>query len=783
MSLRILFAWVWAIVVCLLFIHSFYLWFGKGIAPDTDILALLPVQERDPVLQQALTRMLDSSQQRLIVLVGAEDWSNAQHAADGYGDVLARHPDLFQSADPMSDRRDWLALFRPHRLNLLTPQAEADLRSRPEEYWTDIALAKLYSPFSGLQLGAWRDDPFGLFGRWIQARAQETPVRSRDGRLFVENEGRQYVVLPFTLRRPAFSMETQQRVMPALAQARQVAQSSGPQVEVVVTGVILHAAAASEQARKEISLIGVGSVIGVVALTWITFHQFYPVALILLSIGIGCLGALSVCWWIFDRLHILTLVFGASLVGVAQDYGIYFLCNRFNADKKIGSMRLLRRLLPGLALTLTTTVIGYFGLIFAPFPGLRQMGIFSALGLLFAWLTVVLWFPILVHSSSAQATSPARRYGASVARWPVWSAKPSMVWAGVLFGAVAAFGFSRLGVDDDIRLLQNPPKNLIDDQLKLSQLLDTPSLAQFYLARGATPDAVLQREEMLKERLDTLIEEGAISGYQATSNWVPSRGVQTMHRRLVEQTLLNENGPLSAVALKIGENGGWVAAMRQHLLNSSSTLTPDELLNTPASEPWRHLWLGQVSGGYASMITVRGVTQTGLVPLQQAGAGLEGVRWVDQIDEISSVLGRYRRYMGWVMLVSFFTVYCLLFPRYRGATWRVLAPTVLASVTTIALLGMTGESLQLFHVLALMLILGIGVDYGIFFQENPIQRPDTEWLAAGLSALSTLLSFGLLGLSKTPALQAFGVTLSIGIITVWLIVPCFRRERAWGESL
>jgi len=161
--------------------------------------------------------------------------------------------------------------------------------------------------------------------------------------------------------------------------------------------------------------------------------------------------------------------------------------------------------------------------------------------------------------------------------------------------------------------------------------------------------------------------------------------------------------------------------------------------------------------------------------LEHAAFGLEGVRWVDQLHEISSVLGHYRRYMGGVLLVSYFAVYCLLYPRYRGATWRVLAPTALASVTVLALLGITSQNLQLFHVLALMLILGIGVDYGIFFQENPIGRPDTAWLAAGLSALSTLLSFGLLGLSNTPALRAFGFTMLIGITTVLLIVPCFRN--------
>jgi hypothetical protein len=53
-----------------LLIHNAYLCSGGQITPDTDILALLPIQERDPVLQQAFIRMVDSAQQRLIVLVG-----------------------------------------------------------------------------------------------------------------------------------------------------------------------------------------------------------------------------------------------------------------------------------------------------------------------------------------------------------------------------------------------------------------------------------------------------------------------------------------------------------------------------------------------------------------------------------------------------------------------------------------------------------------------------------------------------------------------------------------
>jgi predicted exporter len=112
----------------------------------------------------------------------------------------------------------------------------------------------------------------------------------------------------------------------------------------------------------------------------------------------------------------------------------------------------------------------------------------------------------------------------------------------------------------------------------------------------------------------------------------------------------------------------------------------------------------------------------------------------------------------------------------------VLAPTALASIATLALLGIAGQSLQLFHVLALMLILGVGVDYGIFLQEHGVRRDPIAWLAVVLSALSTLLSFGLLSLSKTPALQAFGVTMLIGTTVVWLIVPCFDNHPVEKEE-
>jgi predicted exporter len=765
---------LWALMVCLLLGHNAYLWLVKRIVPDTDILALLPVQERDPVLQQSFTHMVDAAQQRVVVLAGAADWQQAVRAADAYSAVLAGHKDLFE-ATPVDEQTqsDWLSLFQQHRLTLLTAQQEQQLRDMPSGFWLQNALSKLYSPFGGPKLGSWQEDPFGLFSGWVQERAQETPVRPRDGHLFVADAGKQYVLLPLTLKVPALSMTAQETVLPLLQQASAAARTAYPQVELIHAGVILHAANASAQASGEVSTIGIGSLLGIILLMWFAFHSFKPISLILLSIGIGCLGSLSVCWLLFERIHLMTLVFGASLIGVAQDYGIYFLANRLGADEELDSPALLKRLLPGLGLTLLAAVIGYMGLALTPFPGLRQMAVFSALGLVFAWLTVVFWFPVMIAGRTLKSGALVRRYGATLAHWPLLRMNRRTLVAVTLFTIAAGIGISRLGANDDIRLLQNPPKHLIDDQLKLSKLLDAPTPVQFFLVRSASAETLLQREEALKQRLDPLIARHSISGYQAMSNWVPSARTQQARRALIDAKLLGDDGPLAGLAAQTGEDRQWIAATRAGLEAAGTPLTIDDFLKTPASEPWRHLWLGQIDGGYASIVALRGLRNADVPQLQRAAQGLDGVQWVDKVAEISSVLGRYRQYMGWVVLGAYAVVFALLFPRYRRRTWRVLAPAAMASIATLALLGYASQHLQLFHVLALMLLLGVGVDYGIFMQEHPDRRNTTPWLAVGMSAANTILSFGLLGLSKTPALQAFGMTMLLGTALVWLIVPCF----------
>ncbi|HEY9106355.1 MAG TPA: MMPL family transporter, partial [Roseateles sp.] len=201
-------------------------------------------------------------------------------------------------------------------------------------------------------------------------------------------------------------------------------------------------------------------------------------------------------------------------------------------------------------------------------------------------------------------------------------------------------------------------------------------------------------------------------------------------------------------------------------------IEPQAWLASPVSEPLRAQWLGRLGENHVSVVLLRGAeaadTRAALAALK-----LDGVAWVDKVGEVSQLLGRYRQLMSAVLVLGFALTWAALAWRFGRASWRALAPTALASVLTVALLAICGQVLQLFHILPLLILLGLGVDYGIFLLEQPGRAETRPFLSVTLAAASTLLSFGLLALSSTPALQAFGLTLLIGVFLAWFLTPFF----------
>ena len=118
---------------------------------------------------------------------------------------------------------------------------------------------------------------------------------------------------------------------------------------------------------------------------------------------------------------------------------------------------------------------------------------------------------------------------------------------------------------------------------------------------------------------------------------------------------------------------------------------------------------------------------------------------------------------------------------------RSVTPSALSLAVALATLGWLGASLNLFALLALTLVLGIGINYTLFFS-NPKGTPLTSLLAVSLAMMTTLLTLGMLVFSSTSAISSFGVVLCSGIFSAFLISPLAlrpskSRKRKCGESL
>jgi predicted exporter len=732
---------VWTLIAALVLVHQVHLWTG-GLAIETDLLALLPRDERDAAAEEALRHLADSASRSIVVLVTGPTEDVSQAAADVYAVALKS-----ERLRPVPSRTalslDELAVYRDR---LLTPSQRARLeRSSPEEL-EQLALMQLQQPV-GQRLGDFRDDPLALFPEFLRERAQATKVRPVNGHLMADRS----VLLRFELVGAAFALDGNAHLANALEAAKAVVPAG---VEVLAAGVPLFAEAAATQANGEVSTVGTGSLLAILLIMFFAFRSPRPLLLVVLSVGMGVALGLSVCVLVFGKVHLMTLVFGAGLVGVAEDYGIHYFASR-QAEPNRDRRELLQHLTPGLFLALLTSVAGYVMLTLAPMPGLRQVALFSSMGLLGAFLTVLAWFPILDRGEMKQ-TRFSQVWAGTREKWPSLSNRGIAI-AVVVVAIISGLGISRLKPLDDVRALQSSPPALLDAQKTVAQRIGLPSPAQFFIVRGDTEAERLEREEALAAKLDGLKETGVLTGYDAVSSWVPSPKRQDAQQALYVKS---RDAVLTRLADELEEGSPAPA---------SPVLTVDAALKTSIGEVLRPLWMKD-----ASVVLVHAPSRERLSELA-ALSSLPGVRFVDRTADLSSIMQRWRTGMTELLAVGYAIIFAALWWRFRGRAWRALLPTLVASALAMATVGFLGEPMTLFHVLALWLLLGMGVDYGIFLQEH--EHGGEAWLAVGLGAVSTLLSFGLLAVSTTPAIHAFGVTLGVGVTLVWLISPMPARTR------
>lgn len=756
-----------------------------GLPWRTDLLALLPHDAQDVQRQHAEDAVTRALSQRVLVLVGHRDQATAIAAARTLEDRLRQSG--VAGIEPTVPGPEALVrlgtLYAPFRRGLLSDSDRAALQRGDGQAVADRALSQVFGFVGISDAKLLRSDPFLLLpGFFTALPVPFAKVRTVDGVPMVTDGHINWVLVIVRLTEDPYSLDVQARLDKALALPDQQG------LRTLRLGAAFFAHAGAETALDESTRIGLLSTLGTVLLILLAYRALAPLWLSLLVIGAGVLIGLVASLLIFDELHVATLLFGVSLIGVAVDYSLQYCTEIFAAPADPPTR--LRRVRVGIALGTTTTVIGYLTLLFAPFPGLYQIATFSAAGLVAAWLTVMLWLPALDRSRPP-------RHGRWMLEWmaallTLWHGRRRSVIAGVAL-VVAVAGLSRLHADDDVRRMQSLSAPLVAQQKEIHRLIGGIGEGPFFLIRAANDDAALRAEEALADRLTPLRRDSAVAGWLAPALFVPSAERQLANQALVARVL----DPMQAEHMhRLGLDaepgpgtGTGPAATNRADVNTGRTGTTGLDANTgPNAGTGPVLTLKAVlaaGGPFASLVIAPGihvVLLDGLAKpdaISAAANGLPGVTYVDPAGQFSALLAKYRVRAIGLLAVSALLMAPPLVWRYgwRGAL-RIMVPPALAVLLAPALRAFAGAGFGFFDAMALVLVLSIGVDYAIFCAETRGDRAPVTMLAVTLAAGTALLSFGLLALSQVAAVHAFGSTMTLGILLAFALAPMAREDSA-----
>ncbi len=570
------------------------------------------------------------------------------------------------------------------------------------------------------------------------------------------------------------------------------------------------------------------------------FRSFKLTLATLFALGLGLCYSLGFAALAVGRLNLISIAFAVLYIGMGVDYATYLtLRYREYLLDRLPPLAALRQSLgsvaPILFLCALTTALGMFGFIFTPYEGVAELGIIAGSSMFIVVFVTLTAMPALLRfiqlkPPSAWVRRQSMFFPLAVAVFPERQAK--WIKRASFFAVLAALG-GLCAVEVDFN-----PVNLRDPNSEsvraFKQLLATKETSPMFLTSLAEGK---ERTLALKHQLETLPEvEAAVSVFDL----IPTDQGEKL--AIIEELALLLGPQFEhPLALKPGTTTlSELEQFRQELTQRPETIalspkTQSELLTAlerfishcqqlPAELCQRALDRLQSS----LLVTFPHVMEKLRLGLLAQPFGVEDlpqdlrVRWVvDGVFRIDAfpardmnVLKNVREFVQQVrsvdpevtglpviyiesmrvILGSFFKAFaiavalitlllCLLLKSVTDV-FLVLLPLVLSSVFTGAVTSLIGLPFNYANVIALPLLFGLGVNYGVYMVGRmhvlPPDRPIlTTSTARGIffSALTTLASFASLALVSHAGIASMGKLLGLGltltIACTFFILPAF----------
>ena len=610
------------------------------------------------------------------------------------------------------------------------------------------------------------NDPTGEFLTILKIWTRSTSPKRLHG-VWFSSDG-QYALLAIETKASGFDLDAQEQLQRNLADAvSSINQEYLPDagVQIAQTGPAVFAVESRAAIKEEAQWLSFFATVLVIGFLIACYRSVTLVVLSVVPLASGLLAGVIVVSSVYGYIHGITLAFGTTLIGVAIDYPIHVFSHLLPNSSP---SKVVRRIWPIMRLGAVTTAVGYGAMLFSGFPGLSQLGLFAIVGLMTA-ATVTKW---ILPSLIPEGTEAVPQGRGLINRLDSLS-KFSFVLPIVIMVSLGYLMWS------DKPLWENDLANFSPISQKSKQLdarlrneLGAPDVRDVMVLTAPSEQEILEKSEKLMPLLDQLVRQQTLTGYDMAARYLPSIRMQ-QRRQSALPNLQQLEQQLSQAREGLPFKGGIFHTFKQDV-EAGKNLQPvdsHKFHNTVLGEKIGSL-LFQEEGKWVGLITLQGVTnRTQLITLSSEPNNGD-LYYLDLKQESNHMVSTYREEMINFLSVGVVAIMIILVFALRSpkACLRVLFPVATTTLAVVAVLHSVDERLSLFHLASILLVVGIGLDYALFFNrdhESETERIQTIF-AVLVCSVTTILVFGLLALSQTPVLHSIGSTAALGAFCCFL---------------
>ncbi|MBP2306700.1 MMPL family transporter [Azospirillum melinis] len=599
---------------------------------------------------------------------------------------------------------------------------------------------------------------------------------SRDG-VWVSADGARALLLVQTAA-PGFDMDAQQKTLDLIRGAFDEAHGTAGPARLVMTGPAVFSVQTRDRIEADATRSSIVATVLVAGILLLVYRSLRVLALSLLPAATGTLAGIAAVGLGFGTVHGITLGFGVTLLGESVDYAIYLFTQTQPGSP---AHRTLRRIWPTVLLGMATSVVGFGTMLFSSFSGLAQLGLFSITGLVVA-LAVTRWvLPSLLPDGYA-TERPARlapvltalTRGAPTLRLPLAAATLlSLAWLAYQGSAIWSAELSSLSpvTEADQRL---------DEALRRD--LGAPDAGHLLVTGAATVEEALAAVERLAVPLEALTRDRLIAGYESPAHTLPSQAAQRARQAALpppDRLRASLTEALQGLPFRPDAFAPFLADAEK--ARTMPLLTPASLDGTSLKLKFESL-LVRSGTGWTAMLPLRGVTDPRALAARLSGdPAAQGATLLNLKEESDSLYRTYRQEALTLALLGAAAITLLLALALRSVRSLIAAvmPLAAAVVITMALVTALGQTLTIFHLVGLLLVVGVGSNYSLLFERPEPSSALRERTVASVAIanLCTVIGFGTLAFSSIPVLHGIGMTVAIGAFLCLAFAAVLDRQQ------